>query len=77
MEMDTVDMQGKGFTCFVKIGEQVTLGQKLLKFSFADIQAAGHPATTAVILCNSDEVGEPADIHFGETETGNILMEVQ
>jgi phosphotransferase system IIA component len=30
----------------------------LLRFSFAKIKAAGHPATTAFIITNADEVGQ-------------------
>ena len=31
--MDTVDMKGQGFTCHVKEGDSVKLGQKLITFS--------------------------------------------
>lgn len=74
--MDTVDMNGSGFTTYVKMGEHVERGQKLMRFSLADIKAAGHPATTAVILCNADEVGEPRKIEKGDAQIGSVLMTV-
>lgn len=55
--MDTVDMNGEGFSVKVRVGQKVACGQELLRFSFEKIKAAGHPATTAFILTNPDEVG--------------------
>ncbi len=57
--MDTVDMNGLGFEVLVKEGQKVLCGQPLLRFSFAKIKAAGHPATTAFIVTNADDVGVP------------------
>lgn len=75
--MDTVDMNGEGFITYVKTGDYVERGQKLMKFSLADIKAAGHPATTAVILCNADEVGEPQMVKIGHAQMDDVLMMVE
>ncbi len=56
--MDTVDMKENGFDVKVREGQKVICGQPLLHFSFAKIKAAGHPATTAFIITNADEVGQ-------------------
>lgn len=56
--MDTVDMNGSGFTVKVREGQKVVCGQPLLTFDFAKIMAAGHPATTAFVVTNADDVGE-------------------
>lgn len=56
--MDTVDMNGSGFTVKVREGQKVVCGQPLLTFDFARIKAAGHPATTAFIVTNADDVGQ-------------------
>ena len=56
--MDTVDMKGEGFSVKVKEGEKVTCGKTLLTFSFSKIKSAGHPATTAFIVTNADDLGE-------------------
>lgn len=56
--LDTVAMQGDGFTVKVKAGDKVFCGQSLLSFDMAKIRAAGHPATTAFLLTNSDEYPE-------------------
>ncbi len=53
--VDTVKMNGDGFTLFVSEGEKVKAGQKLMEFDIAKIKAAGYSTTTAVLLTNSDD----------------------
>ena len=54
--VDTVSMNGDGFTPAVKEGDAVKAGQKLLTFDRAKIKAAGHPDTVVVLLTNSDDM---------------------
>ncbi len=54
--VDTVNMNGDGFTCLVKEGEQVKAGQPLIRFSREKIKAAGYSDTVAVLLTNSDDL---------------------
>ncbi len=56
--IDTVDMNGQGFTLYCAEGDRVKLGQCLLTFDPKAIQAAGHPTVTAVILTNSDDYSD-------------------
>ena len=53
--MDTVNMDGWGFTAKVQVGQEVLCGQPLLLFDMEEIKKAGHPSTTAFIVTNSDE----------------------
>ena len=53
--IDTVSMNGKGFTVHVKAGDKVKCGQKLLDFSKKAIAAAGFRDTIAVIVTNTDD----------------------
>lgn len=48
--VDTVDMGGDGFRLFVKEGDHVKAGQKLIEFDPEKIRAAGHPCTTMLIV---------------------------
>ena len=61
--VDTVMMNGDGFTTYVKEGDKVKIGQPLLKFDDAKIKAAGHPDTVVVLLTNSDDY---EDVRYGE-----------
>lgn len=53
--IDTVDMNGDGFSPKVKKGDRVKMGQLLLEFDPEKIKAASHPTTTAFLLTNSDD----------------------
>jgi PTS system sucrose-specific IIC component len=54
--VDTVNMQGDGFTCLVAEGDEVKAGQPLIRFDRAKIKAAGYSDTVAVLLTNSDDL---------------------
>ena len=67
--VDTVEMNGDGFHSFVKEGDKVKKGDKLLSFDIDKIKAAGHNTTVSVIVSNSDDFkaveglpGDPVDL---------------
>ena len=51
--MDTVQLDGEGFTPHVMQGDKVTKGQLLIEFDIAKIQAAGYSVITPVVITNS------------------------
>ena len=53
--MDTVKLEGKGFTPLVKNGDTVKKGQLLMKFDIDAIKAAGFDTTTPVIVTNNED----------------------
>ena len=59
--IDTVDMNGDGFSYLVEEGQQVHAGTPLIQFDKAKIQAAGHPDVTVCII--TDE-GNAQDVQF-------------
>ena len=69
--MDTVEMNGAGFTPKVKVGDKVRCGQPLLAFDMDKINAAGHPTTTAFVVTNSDDFTEivtKTEKHYDKSE---------
>ncbi|USG70986.1 beta-glucoside-specific PTS transporter subunit IIABC [Enterococcus faecalis] len=54
--INTVELKGRGFETFVKVGERVRLGQKLISFDKQIIQAAGYDPTVLVIVTNTAEM---------------------
>lgn len=75
--LDTVAMKGKGFKPLVKVGDHVKAGQKVLSFDMGAIVAAGHPATTAFIITNSDDC-KLLDFKTGQAyEAGEIFGTVE
>lgn len=53
--IDTVDMNGDGFEILVKEGQKVKTGTPLVRFDAEKIKAAGHPATTMLIITDAAE----------------------
>lgn len=56
--VDTVKMNGDGFKAFVKEGDEVKKGQKLIEFDRDKIKDAGYADTVVVLLTNSDDYNE-------------------
>ncbi len=54
--VNTVNMQGEGFTAFVEEGAEVKAGQKLLGFDREAIKNAGYNDTVVMLLTNSDDL---------------------
>ncbi len=48
--LDTVQMKGKGFARLAEVGDEVVVGQAIVRFDAADIRAAGHSPLSPVIL---------------------------
>lgn len=51
--VDTVDMNGDGFTSFVAQGDSVAAGEALIGIDRKKIAAAGHPDCVVVIVTNT------------------------
>lgn len=64
--LETVGLNGAPFTIHCKNGDQVKKGQLLFEASLKDIEAAGLPIITPVVVCNVD------DYPTIEKVTGNV-----
>ena len=64
--IDTVDMQGDGFSYLVHTGDEVKAGTPLLTFSRAKIRVAGHSDVTVCVITNKNNV-ETFAFHMGMT----------
>lgn len=53
--IDTVDMQGDGFTYLVSQGQKVKTGDPLIRFDRAKIKAAGHPDVTVCVITETGD----------------------
>lgn len=56
--MDTVKLNGEGFTAKAEVGDKVKRGQLLLEFDSSVIKKAGYPTTTPVVVTNHTEFGD-------------------
>lgn len=58
--VDTVDMEGKGFTGYVKQGDAVKAGQPVLKMTKSAIAEAGHPDCVVLAVSNTADFADVA-----------------
>ena len=71
--VDTVKMNGDGFTVLVSEGDKVRAGQKLMTFDISKIKAAGYSTTSAILLTNSDDY---PSYHITKTGRSNQMEKI-
>ncbi len=74
--VDTVDMNGKGFSCKVKVGQSVEKGQELVTVDLEQIRAANHPTTTMLVVTNSDDFASVEEVASGRVIAGDAVLRV-
>lgn len=74
--LNTVMLNGEGFTTFVKQGDQVKKGQKLLAFDKDFIKSKGCSLQSPLIITNADQFKDILIETKTEIRTGGIAMEV-
>lgn len=72
--VDTVEMNGDGFSMKVKEGDKVKAGQTLLTFDRKKIAAAGHPDTVVVMLTNADDFRTVDLVPEGAVTAGSQII---
>ena len=75
--IDTVKLDGKGFTKKVSDGAKVHAGDVLIEADLDTIRNAGYPATTMVILTNADQYSEVTKAEPGEAGTDQTIMKLR
>ncbi len=65
--IDTVKLNGEGFTCHVEVGQHVTAGDKLMDMDIKSIEAKGYNTISPCIITNLD------DVKNLEFKTGNVI----
>lgn len=71
--INTVEMNGEGFTPFVKVGDKVKAGQKLCEADLNKIKEAGFPTFTIVLITNIDEVSN-INVNYTNTTAGETVV---
>lgn len=72
--IDTVKMDGKGFTKKVFDGDKVHAGDILVEADLEEIKNAGYQTTTMMILTNTDEFGNVTKAEPAEVKTTSKVM---
>ena len=75
--VDTVKLEGKGFTKKVSDGDVVRAGDVLIEADLDVVKAAGYPVTTMVILTNADQYSKVNKSEPKEVGTETAVMTVK
>ena len=74
--LNTVMLNGEGFTTFVKQGDKVECGQKLLEFDKELILSKGYSLQSPVLVTNADQFSDIVMNEIQTDKTGEELYEV-
>ena len=74
--INTVELDGKGYTAHVAEGDKVSCGDLLLTVDLDDIKKAGYDTTTPVIVTNSDDYSEVNVLKTGDTAVSDAVIKV-
>ena len=74
--VDTVAMNGEGFTNTVKEGQEVKKGDLILTMDLDKVRAAGHPTTIMTIVTNADDYASVETIAEGDIALGADLLKI-
>ena len=73
--INTVDLNGEGFKAFVKQGDSVTKGDKLISFDKVAIENAGYSSQTMVIITNGSNYNQIIKHDNQFSQTGDLILE--
>lgn len=74
--LNTVQLNGEGFTAHVQQGARVSRGQHLLSFDLADIKSKGYCLQTPVIITNTKDYLEILSTMQKEVVPDDVLLHV-
>ena len=75
--MDTVELNGEGFTPKAEEGDRVKKGQLLLEFDMAVIQAKGYKLATPIVVTNADDFKNIFILATGNVSAQNDIIKVE
>lgn len=74
--LDTVKMEGEGFTAHVEAGNKVKKGDLLIEVDLDKVKAAGYDTITPVLICNTDEFASVKGM-TGNVNPGDDLVIIE
>lgn len=76
--VDTVKLEGKGFKVFVRQGQKIKIGDKLLEFDIEEIKNKV-PSTDIIVVFSSGEICEiitnDVQVNVGQADIVNIVKQ--
>lgn len=75
--IDTVELDGKGFTGYVKLGDEVNTGDQLVSVNFDFIHDEGYEGDLIMVITNSANYENIKIMNINEVEVNDILMVIE
>lgn len=75
--LDTVNLEGKGYTCHVKKGQKVKKGDLLIQADIEQIKAEGYDVITPVVICNTPDYSEIEEMIDKQVMPGEVIMKLK
>ncbi|MGJ3508406.1 beta-glucoside-specific PTS transporter subunit IIABC [Enemella sp. A6] len=75
--IDTVQLDGQGFTSHVTQGQRVEAGDKLATVDLTTITEAGYDPTTVVIVTNSAQLTEVVPVTDGDLDADDLALAIK
>ena len=75
--INTVQLNGEGFTAHIKQGDQIKQGQFLVEFDMNKIKEAGYTLETPVLVTNYADLKEVKNTNASSVQLQETLMEVK
>lgn len=75
--IDTVKMNGDGFTVAVKQGQRVNVGDKLVDVDFNKVTAAGYSTTTLMTVLNTAALTRVTPHVDQDVQPGDVVIDIE
>lgn len=75
--MDTVKLKGEGFEAFVKNGDRVKRGQKIIEFDLELLKSKGYTLTTPVVITNTFDFSEINPVEEKTVAIDDIVLNIK
>lgn len=75
--LNTVMNEGNGFREFVKVGDRVRIGDKLIAFDKEELEAQGYNLVTPVIVTNEEICRDISLAAHGRVKTGSVIFHME
>lgn len=73
--IDSVKLESRGFATYVKVGDKVSSGDKVLFFDKEFVEKKASPVTPIVIT--NPELIESLDVNYKASKAGDLLMSIK
>lgn len=75
--MDTVELKGEGFESYVQAGDQVRVGDDLVRFDLDLLTEKGYKTITPIVITNSDHYEGIEEVTKGDITYDDVLYRVK